>query len=78
MLLRIHHAAIICSDYPTSKRFYTETLGLAVLAEHFRAQRIGAFTHALGVAVVLLALAWGAALLRLQRRRIAGTVLVER
>jgi glyoxylase I family protein len=39
MLLRIHHAAIICSDYPASKRFYTETLGLAVIAEHFRAQR---------------------------------------
>ncbi len=42
------------------------------------AQRIGAFTHALGVAIVLLALGWGAALLRLQRRRIAGTVLFER
>ena len=42
------------------------------------AQRIGAVTHALGVAIVLLALAWGAALLRLQRRRMAGTVLVER
>ena len=43
-----------------------------------RAQRIGAFTHALGVGIVLLALGWGAALLRLQRRRIAGNVLVER
>ncbi len=42
------------------------------------AQRIGAFTHALGVGIVLLALGWGAAVLRLQRRRIAGTVLVER
>ena len=42
------------------------------------AQRIGAFTHALGVALVLLALGWGAAVLRLQRRRISGTVLVER
>jgi hypothetical protein len=30
------------------------------------------------VAMVLLALAWGAGVLRLQRRRIAGTVLVER
>jgi glyoxylase I family protein len=39
MLLRIHHAAIICADYAASKRFYTETLGLAVLAEHFRAAR---------------------------------------
>ncbi|HBC24115.1 MAG TPA: hypothetical protein DEP73_16795, partial [Pseudomonas sp.] len=34
MLLSIHHAAIICSDYAVSKRFYSETLGLAVLAEH--------------------------------------------
>ena len=42
------------------------------------AQRIGAFTHALGVGIVLLALAWGASVLRLQRRRVAGTVLVER
>jgi glyoxylase I family protein len=39
MLRRIHHAAIICSDYEASKRFYTETLGLAVLAEHWRAAR---------------------------------------
>ena len=42
------------------------------------AQRIGAFTHALGVGIVLLAVGWGAALLRWQRRRIAGAVLVER
>src|ERR1700712_1313808 len=39
MLLRIHHAAIICSDYAASKRFYTEVLGLRVLAEHWRAER---------------------------------------
>ena len=36
---RIHHAAIICSDYPRSKRFYTEILGLAVVAEVFRESR---------------------------------------
>ena len=42
------------------------------------AQGIGAFTHALGVAVVLLALAWGAGVLRLQRRRLAGDVPIER
>ena len=42
------------------------------------AQRIGAVTHALGVGIVLLALGWGAGVLRLQRRRISGTVLVER
>jgi glyoxylase I family protein len=39
MLKRIHHAAIICSDYETSKRFYTETLGLHVVAENYRAER---------------------------------------
>jgi glyoxylase I family protein len=39
MLLRIHHAAIICSDYEVSKRFYVETLGLAVVAENHRAER---------------------------------------
>jgi glyoxylase I family protein len=39
MLLRIHHAAIICSDYERSKRFYTEVLGLRIVAEHFRAAR---------------------------------------
>ncbi|AOW11823.1 hypothetical protein LPB72_08920 [Hydrogenophaga crassostreae] len=39
MLLRIHHAAIICSDYQRSKRFYTEVLGLKTVAEHFREAR---------------------------------------
>ena len=39
MLLRIHHAAIICSDYEASKRFYVEVLGLRVIAEHLRAAR---------------------------------------
>ena len=39
MLSRIHHAAIICADYEVSKRFYTEVLGLEVLAEHYRAER---------------------------------------
>ena len=42
------------------------------------AQRIGALTHALGTGLVLLALGWGAGVLRLQRRRIAGNVMVER
>lgn len=39
MLSRIHHAAIICSDYAVSKRFYTECLGLRIVAEHYRAER---------------------------------------
>lgn len=39
MLQRIHHAAIICADYTRSRRFYTEVLGLRVVAEHLRAER---------------------------------------
>ena len=38
-LLRIHHAAIICSDYARSKRFYTQVLGLRVLAENYSQAR---------------------------------------
>lgn len=38
-LLRIHHVAIIASDYEKSKSFYTEKLGLRVLAENYRAER---------------------------------------
>ncbi|CAH6785098.1 VOC domain-containing protein YaeR [Vibrio chagasii] len=39
MLKGIHHAAIICSDYKASKRFYTEILKLEILAENYRAAR---------------------------------------
>ncbi|WP_298931779.1 VOC family protein [uncultured Ramlibacter sp.] len=39
MLKRLHHAAIICSDYAVSKRFYTQVLGLRVVAENFRSDR---------------------------------------
>ena len=39
MLKRIHHAAIICSDYQVSKQFYIETLGLKLVAENYRAHR---------------------------------------
>jgi glyoxylase I family protein len=39
LLRALHHVAIICSDYPTSKRFYTELLGLKILAENYRAER---------------------------------------
>lgn len=38
-LLAIHHAAIICSDYPRSKHFYHQILKLPIIAEHFRADR---------------------------------------
>lgn len=35
----LHHVAVICSDYPRSKRFYTRVLGLAIVAETHRAAR---------------------------------------
>ncbi len=38
-LLAIHHVAIICSDYARSKQFYTQLLGLTVIAEHYRRER---------------------------------------
>lgn len=36
---KIHHIAIICSDYAVSKHFYTEILGLTVMAEVYREAR---------------------------------------
>lgn len=34
-----HHLAVICSDYARSKAFYTQVLGLEVIAETFRQER---------------------------------------
>lgn len=39
MLKSIHHAAIICSDYSRSKAFYTDILGLEIVAENYRQAR---------------------------------------
>ncbi|ELA6609019.1 VOC family protein [Vibrio owensii] len=39
MFNAIHHVAIICSDYSKSKRFYTEVLGLKIIAENYRKAR---------------------------------------
>lgn len=39
MFNRLHHVAIICSDYPRSKRFYVETLGLEMVREVYREDR---------------------------------------
>ena len=39
MLKGIHHAAIICSDYQVSKRFYTEILKLEIVDENYREAR---------------------------------------
>lgn len=39
MFNRIHHVAIICSNYAMSKRFYVETLGLEIVRETYREER---------------------------------------
>ena len=38
-LNRVHHIAVICSDYNRSKLFYTDVLGLTVINETYRAER---------------------------------------
>ncbi|TDO22619.1 SMU1112c/YaeR family gloxylase I-like metalloprotein [Pedobacter duraquae] len=39
MFNKIHHIAIICSNYTVSKDFYTRILGLEILSEVYRAER---------------------------------------
>ncbi|MCX2451511.1 VOC family protein [Pedobacter sp. PLR] len=39
MLSKVHHIAIICSDYNVSKIFYTDVLGLTIIREVYRAER---------------------------------------
>lgn len=38
-LNKIHHVAVICSDYERSKRFYADVLGLKIESEHYRKER---------------------------------------
>ena len=38
-LNKVHHIAIICSDYKTSKKFYVENRGLEALQEIYREDR---------------------------------------
>ena len=38
-ITRVHHIAIICTDYKTSKHFYTIILGFTILAENYRSER---------------------------------------
>jgi glyoxylase I family protein len=38
-LNKIHHIAIICSDYEKSKHFYTKILGFEILQEIYREER---------------------------------------
>lgn len=39
MLKRVHHVAVICSDYAKSKHFYVEILGLEIIREVYRESR---------------------------------------
>ena len=36
---KIHHVAVICSNYEVSKKFYTEILGLKIIREVYREER---------------------------------------
>ena len=37
--MKIHHIAIICSNYEVSKKFYIEVLGLNIIREVYREER---------------------------------------
>ncbi|ASV29856.1 SMU1112c/YaeR family gloxylase I-like metalloprotein [Maribacter cobaltidurans] len=39
MISKVHHIAIICSDYEKSKNFYTQFLGLTINNETYRKER---------------------------------------
>ncbi|MBP5196138.1 MAG: VOC family protein [Bacteroidaceae bacterium] len=38
-LKKVHHIAVICSDYGKSLDFYTRILGFQILGEHYRRER---------------------------------------
>lgn len=38
-LNKVHHIAILCSDYEKSKYFYTQILGLTIIREIYREER---------------------------------------
>lgn len=38
-LNKVHHIAVICSDYQCSLDFYTHVLGLELISEHYREER---------------------------------------
>ncbi|OXA93090.1 SMU1112c/YaeR family gloxylase I-like metalloprotein [Flavobacterium hercynium] len=38
-LNKVHHIAILCSDYQKSKDFYTQILGLTIIREIYREER---------------------------------------
>lgn len=39
LLKKVHHIAIICSDYKKSKAFYVNALGLEIIQEIYRKER---------------------------------------
>lgn len=39
MINKVHHIAVICSNYEVSKKFYTEILGLKIINETYRDER---------------------------------------
>jgi glyoxylase I family protein len=39
-LNKVHHIAILCSDYEKSKYFYTQILGLTIIREIYREERL--------------------------------------
>lgn len=39
IIKKVHHVAVICSDYAKSLEFYTKVLGLEVVAENYREER---------------------------------------
>lgn len=39
MITGIHHIALICSNYESSKYFYTQILGLTIIHEAYRSER---------------------------------------
>ncbi|QTL35912.1 SMU1112c/YaeR family gloxylase I-like metalloprotein [Pseudoalteromonas viridis] len=38
-ITRVHHVAIICSDYARAKAFYIDVIGCSVIAEHYQSGR---------------------------------------
>jgi glyoxylase I family protein len=43
MFQKVHHIAIICSNYEQSKSFYTNILGLEIIREVYRKERDGVY-----------------------------------
>lgn len=38
-IIKVHHIAIICSNYQVSKQFYTKVIGLEILSETYRIEK---------------------------------------